>query len=165
MYFWHLFQKNYNQKFSDSYLLTGSTLTHYHWENYSGLLWDVLTNCMNKRSFSKNLSKTKNLSGQLAKSLISISNAKIQRSVTVHPRKNLTSGNPNSHFHLGNDILNSFAFSGKHNPVPNTFLTKGKAGISFTKRKIILLKIVLSNLTKSSNLFNTWNPLQKFPQP
>lgn len=165
MYLWHLFQKNYNKKFSVSWLLIGSTLTHYHWENYSRLLWDVLTNCVNKKSSSRNSSKRKNLSNLLAKSLTWLSSAKIQRSVTAHPRESLTSRNPYSHFHLGNGIPNSFAFSKKGNPIPNGFLTEGKADVSFAKRKVILPKIAQLNLIKQSSLSNTWNPLQNFSQP
>ena len=148
MYFWHLFQKNYNKKFSVSWLLIGSTLTHYHWENYSRLLWDVLTNCVNKRDSSRNSWKTKNLSDLLAKSLTWLSSAKIQRSVTAHPRKSLISRNLDSHFHPGNGVPNSFAFLEKGNPIQNSFLIERKVGVSFAKRKVILPKIVLSNLIR-----------------
>ena len=110
-------------------------------------------------------SKTKNLSDLLAKNLTWLSSAKIQRSVTAHPRKSLISRNLDSHFHPGNGVLNSFAFSEKGNPTPNGFLIERKAGVSFAKRKVILPKIVLSNLTRQSNLFNTSNLLQNFPQP
>ncbi|KAH9763304.1 hypothetical protein KPL70_001120 [Citrus sinensis] len=105
-----------------------------------------------------NSSNTKNLSDLLAKSLTWLSSAKIQRSVTAHPRKSLTSRNPDSHFHPGNGVPNSFAFSEKGNPIPNGFLTERKAGVSFAKRNVILPKIVLSNLIQHLESTTEFSP-------
>ena len=65
--------------------------------------------------------------------------------MTAYPKKNLISTNLYFHFHP-NGVPNSFPFSEKGNPIPNSFLTERKTGVSFAKIKVILPKIILSNL-------------------